>query len=148
MTTNAFLKLPGPSASAIVRAARTAADAPAAGLWTPDNLNAAEIGAGVTADMVTLDGRTWDDVYVLPVFNVAGGTSVVVTPLIAIKDALGTRGRVWAELAPQTLTPLLSGVMPVRGHVCAFRVTTITLGAAANVKLMATGGKLYPPRQG
>jgi hypothetical protein len=133
-----------------VREERTAADAPAAGSWTPDNLNAAEISGGVVADDVTLDAREWEEVYLSIDFvdaagaPVAGGT-VDVDFLLSVPQVGGTRGRRWkvassvSSLSGDDLAPI-----PSSGHDCAFRLTAVSLGGANKVNIRVTGGKKIP----
>jgi hypothetical protein len=140
------LRLLSHDASTVVRNDRTAVDAPAAGSWTPDNLNADEIAANVTADDVTLDAREWSIVRLMVDFeDVAGdpaaGTSVNVTPLISVPLANQPTGRFWKALAAVTgLTANDAIEVSVHAHDCAFRLTAVTLGAAHHLKLRVTGG--------
>lgn len=131
------------SGVARARSARAAVDAPASGVWSPDNLNANEIAAPLTADDVTLRGHDWQDVRLVARFAGApnGAESVEVEPLIAVPDPANPTQRVWAVLPKETLAPNLdTGVVAIRGHDAAFRITALTLGTATSVSIDVTGG--------
>lgn len=141
---NPYQQLHGPDGRALIRQGRTAADAPAVGAWTPDNLNAGEL---FTPYQVTLNGRPWETVRVTPVFtdgagSVVNGTNVSLVPLIAVPEPLAPLGRVWRELtAIATLTDDAVAEVAVEGHLLSFRITAVTLGAATDVRVVATGGR-------
>jgi hypothetical protein len=134
-------RLLGHDAVVAVRAARTAADSPPAGAWTPDNLNAGESGP----DEAILDAREWDTVRVIADFydgsgNPAQGGSVDLMPLIATREPAGTIGRRWRELTAVTGLAAAAVEVPVNGHNAAFRITGVVLGGAATVVIKVTGG--------
>jgi hypothetical protein len=139
-------RLHSQDASTIVRNDRDAADSPASGDWTPDNLNADEISGGVVADDVILDAREWSSVRLMVDFedaagDPASGTSVDITPLIGVPQANQATGRFWKELtAVTTLTAAQAIEVDVHAHDCAFRITAVTLGGADHFKLRVTGG--------
>lgn len=139
-------QLYSPDAKVNAREGRTAADSPAAGAWTPDNLNADEISADVAYKDVVFDGRRWDSVQVMPVFTdgagaVVDGTSVDVTPLVEVRDPAASNGRIWVALAATgAITDDVLTAVVVEGHLMAFRITAVTLGAATDVGLAITGG--------
>jgi hypothetical protein len=136
------LRLPSSSGTVAVRSARAALDGPAAGLWTPDNRNANEIGGGEVPTDFILDAREWEDVRIVADFAgaLSGAETVEVQPLIGIPKNTAP-GRDWATLPKFTLAPQLdSDVAPVRGHFSAFRITALSLGTGTSVTLKATGG--------
>ena len=117
--------------SAVVRSGLAAADA---GAWLPTDPSGLDV----------LDAREWEDVQVTPVFrDVAGavtdGTSVSITPLIAVYDAAA--GKVWRELtAVAGLTDNVLATISSRGHEVSFRVTAVVLGAAITVDIVVVSG--------
>jgi hypothetical protein len=117
--------------SAVVRTGLAAADL---GTWLPTDPSGLDV----------LDAREWEDVQVTPIFrDVAGevtdGTSVSITPLIAVYDAAA--GKVWRELtAVAGLTDNVLATIPSRGHEVSFRVTTIVLGTAITVDIVVVSG--------
>lgn len=100
------------------------------------------------------DAREWQTLRLFPTFRdgtgaAAAGTSLVVTPLLRVKDEAAVSGYRWIAVGtPITINDGASAEVSVDGHVCAFRVTTITLGAATDVVLRATGGTLVPRQNG
>lgn len=135
----------GSDGVARVRAERAAADAPAAGVWTPDNLNADEIAAPLVADDVTLRGHDWQTVRLVARFGGTpdGSESVEVETLIAVPDPTDPIGaRSWVTLPKVTLAPALATMeVLIRGHNAAFRITDLTLGTATSVSIDVTGGQ-------
>lgn len=140
----AQIRLYGPDGVATVRTVRTVADAPASGLWNPDNLNADEIAGSVVADDVTLDALQWDNVRLVAIFSGSplGSELVEVEPLIAVPDPSDPiNSRTWATLSKFTLSPELdTDIAEVTGHSCAFRMTSLNLNGATDVTLQVTGG--------
>jgi len=122
-------RLYSPDAAPSIRDALTAADA---GTWTPDD-------AGTPADHV-LDAREWETVRVYPSFVGGAGTSVTLTPLLAVPA--GASPREWIALATTgVLVPEAFSEVPVEGHFASFRATAVVLGAAASVNVRVTGGR-------
>lgn len=129
-------------AAVVVRPNRAASDAAD---WTPDNLSAGEISAGVIAEAVTLDAREWDDVQLVADWEKLGvadvGGALTIEILIATPDAISTVGRRWRILSTvASLTTGITALAAVRGHDAAFRITALTLGTADKVQLKVTGG--------
>lgn len=141
------LRLYGEDGIVTVRDAKTIADAPASGTWSPDNLNAAEIAASVVADDVTLDAREWETVNLFADFvDGAGaphaGGSVDVTLLLATPDGGASTGRRWKErMFVEALTGSIVMDVPVDGHDVAFRADVLDLNGATSVLLKVTGGR-------
>ena len=128
-----YLWLNGTDGQVTVRPSLDAVDAPADGDWTPDNLNDGQEG---TADSFILDARMWESVRVYALIDGAPSDAVTVVPVVAVK---GESGRDWLELEPVPLEHLESALVPVHGHLCAFRVSALSASAAAVVKV--TGGQ-------
>lgn len=118
-----------------------------AAAWTPDNLSAGEITAGVVADDVTLDAREWDTVRLVVDFETTAGAphvggTVTITPLVATPYPNNAGGRKWRELA--STGALGSGAIyevATEGHDVAFRVTALALAGADVAIVRTTGGK-------
>lgn len=127
-----------------VRVERGAADAPAAGAWTPDNLNANEISASVEADDVILAAAEWEDVRLVAYFNGSpgGAETVTVQPLRAVRVPVAP-GREWISAGdPIDLAPHgASSLVLTDGADYAFRITAVTLDSADDVTLFVTGGQ-------
>lgn len=139
--------LHGAQGRADVREGRGAIDDAA---WTPDNLSAGEIGGGVLADDVTLEGRGWEDVRVVAFFGAgfAGSETVTVQVLRSLRDPAGSNGRLWVpQGAALVLAPhgTLSGDVQADADL-AFRITVLTLNGAADLSLFVTGGTRVRPR--
>lgn len=100
------------------------------------------------------DAREWQTVRLFPTFRdgggvAAAGTLVAVTPLLRVKDEAAPLGSRWIAVGtPITIADGASAEVNVDAHVCAFRVTTVTLGGATDVVLRATGGTLVPRQNG
>jgi len=133
---NPYIRFYGPDGAAAGRSGATAADA---ATWTPEDVSPA-------SDAI-VDAREFETVRITPVFRDGGGaittgTNVTVTPLIAVPVADGTAGRVWVALASTgAIADGASADIPVEGHLMGLRVTGVTLGGAASVDIMVTGGK-------
>ena len=123
-------RLYSPDAAPSVRDTIAAADA---GTWTPDD-------EATPSDHV-LDAREWETVRVFPDFVGGVGTSVTLTPLLAVPID-SAPGRTWIALASTgALAPEVFSEIAVEGHFASFRVTAVTLGAAASVNVRVTGGR-------
>lgn len=114
--------------------------------WTPADED--------PSDPWILDAREWQTVRLFPTFRDGGGaqaagTSVALTPLVRIPDPASPTGFRWlASGTSVTINDGATAEVSVDGHVCAFRVTAVTLGAATDVVLRATGGTLVPRQNG
>lgn len=122
-------RLYSPDAAPSIRDGVTGTDAAD---WTPD-------AAGTPSDHV-IDAREWETVRVWPDFVGGVGTSVTLTPLLAVPA--GSSPRKWIAL-PTTgaLAPEAFSEIAVEGHFASFRVTALTLGAATSVNVRVTGGR-------
>ncbi len=134
----------GTNGVVIVRTPRILADAPVAGLWTPDNRNANE--SGVDPDALTLRGLNLRTARVVARFEAAAGgsASIEVEPIIAVPDHADPPGvRTWTPLEKVTLSPDLEDgiVIDLDGHDTAFRITGLTLDGGTDVTLVVTGGQ-------
>jgi hypothetical protein len=140
MPATPYIKLFGQDGSAKVRSALTAIGA----TWTPED-------EGTPKNFI-LDARAFETVRITPVFLDGGGlivdgTSVDVVPLILVPDsrATTTGGRLWrVQAAIGATTDAQIVDVDVHGHMCAFRLTALTLGAAISVDLIVTGGVQLP----
>lgn len=140
-------RLYGEDGIAILRSEKTAADAPASGSWTPDNLNALEITGGLVADDVTLDAREWESANLYIDFvdgsgDPHDGGTMDVALLLAVPDSAATSGRRWK--LRQTISAL-GGTMvtniPLDGHDVAVRIDAVALGGATSGTIKVTGGR-------
>lgn len=140
----AKLQIHGPRGRIDARLERVAVDAPAAGDWTPDNLNADEISEPLEADDVTLRADIWEDVRVLALFNGTNGGSESVT-LQALR-AVWVEGaaRRWIPLGdPFVLTPDAdSELVLADGADLGFRITDLTLDTSDSVTVAVLAGAL------
>ena len=121
----------GPGGAASVRSAVTAADA---ATWTPDD-------EGVPDDFI-LDAREWEDVRLMASYvGSPTGETVTVQLLRSVWVAGGPRQ--WTAVGSAVVVGAhgVSALFPVDGRDVAWRVTSLTLGGATNVGLVASGGQ-------
>lgn len=127
---NPYKRLYNTNGRAVCRSARTAVDL---GTWLP------------SADADIFDGRPWEKVQVRPEFNVApGGTGTMSVQLL--KRVPAASGYEWIEEDAVAIGVGESADFTVDGHLVAFRITVLTLGTAANVSVIATGGQWLRPK--
>ena len=133
---NPYRRLYNTDGNAVVREARTAADAAD---WTPNNLSAGEISGGVVAYDVCLDAREWSSVRLYPEFvgTPVGTPAVTVEPLIALDSA---SGRIWSAMSAVAMNAGKYQDVVVNGHFVAFRITILALNGTTSVSLHVTGG--------
>jgi hypothetical protein len=125
---NPYKYLYNTNGRAVCRSALIAADA---GTWLPTD-------ESTPADHI-LDGRVWEKVQICPEFNVApGGTGTITVQLL--KAVPTATGRQWIAETAVAIPVGESADFVVDGHLVAFRVTAVTLGTAASVSVIATGG--------
>lgn len=133
----------GETGRATVRS-RAVIDAPAAGDWTPDNLNADEISGSVAADDVILRADDWEDVRIIAQFigTPTGSETVSIQAIRSVWKATAP-GRDWIPIGDEfPLAPnLASELVLVDGGDMAFRITALTLDGATSVAFVATGGQ-------